>query len=177
LNGLGVKFTGFATTYVDSGAVWRLAGAGSDHRIVNDGTIAAYGEVITQGQLVSDPGYSGVVSLDPGGIARFAGAVSADETVAFTGAGGEMDLARPLGFAGTIGGFGAGDTIDLVRSAADGLSFAGGQLTVTNQGVMVADLAFSGNYTTADFALSPDDHGGIDITFAADAAHLLAMKG
>jgi hypothetical protein len=50
-------------------------------------------------------------------------------------------------------------------------------LTVTSQGVMVADLAFSGNYTTADFALSPDGHGGTDITFAADAARLLAMKG
>jgi hypothetical protein len=177
LNGLGVKFTGFTMTYVDYGAAWRLAGAGSDHRIVNDGTIAVYGEVITQGQLVSDPGYKGLVSLDPGGVAKFAGAVSADETVAFTGAGGEMDLARPLGFAGTIGGFGAGDTIDLLHNAADGLSFADSHLIITNQGVTVADLTFSGNYAAADFALSPDNHGGTDITFAVDAAPLLAMKG
>lgn len=176
LPGLGVKFTGFSSVYVDSGAVWRLAGAGPAHRIVNDGTIAVYGKIITQGQLISDAGYSGTVSVDPGGVARFNGAVSADETVAFTGDGGTAVLARPLDFAGTVGGFGAGDTIDLVKSAADGLSFANGQLTVTNQGAAVADLHLFGSFTTADFALSPDTHGGTEITFA-DPAPLLAMKG
>ncbi|HJU18119.1 MAG TPA: hypothetical protein VJ770_16825 [Stellaceae bacterium] len=176
LNGLGVKFTGFSAIYADYGAVWRLAGAGPEHRIVNDGTIAVSGEVITQGHLVSDPGHQGVVSIYPGGLARFAGAVGADETIPLTGNGGTMDLARPLDFSGTIGGFGAGDAIDLVKNAADGLSLGNGHLTVTNQGVTVADLALAGTYTAADFALSPDDHGGTDITFAAGTS-LLAMKG
>jgi len=78
---------------------------------------------------------------------------------------GLMDLTAPLGFAGTVAGFGTGDTIDLINTAETSFNFAAGVLTVKNGTAVVASLKFAGTYTTADFALTTDNNGGHLITF------------
>jgi len=93
-----------------------------------------------------------------------AGAASG-QTVDFLATTGALDLQTPLDFAGTIAGFAGSDTIDLLKTAATGLSYSGGTLTVLDQSATVATLRFSGSYTQSDFALTSDGHGGALIKF------------
>ncbi|MGH7110364.1 MAG: hypothetical protein ACREFK_08040, partial [Stellaceae bacterium] len=162
LDGLGTKFSGFYNVVVDPGAVWTLSG--SAPAIDDDGTLVAKGNDLTLGQIVSDPGDKGHITVD--GTATFAGAVGAQELV--FNAAGTMRLDHPLTFKGTITEF---DTIDLVNQAANGFSFAhhrvSDRLSVTENGATVADLHLRGygGYASADFTLSSDGHSGTDITF------------
>jgi hypothetical protein len=151
LTGLGANFTDFPDIAIAPAADW----------------------VFTD----MDPDAATAVTIGNGATAEFAGPVGNGQSVTFTGSAGALKLDAAGSFAGTIAGFGAGDSIDLLHSAADGLSFAGGQLMVTNQGVTVADLAFAGSYKAVDFALSPDGNSGTEIVFAAGTAGLVAMKG
>jgi hypothetical protein len=89
---------------------------------------------------------------------------AATQHVNFQAATGELDLGKPASFLGTIAGFGSMDKIDLLSTVATNLAFAGGKLTVENGTATVATLAFSGTYTTSNFALGPDGHGGSLIT-------------
>jgi hypothetical protein len=86
--------------------------------------------------------------------------------VSFQQAGGDLELAKPTTFLGTIANFGALDKIDLLNTPATSLSFAAGKLTVFNGSTKAATLAFSGSYQTTNFALGSDSHGGSLITWA-----------
>jgi len=52
-----------------------------------------------------------------------------------------------------------------VKTAANHETFAGGVLSVTNGTTSVANLHFTGPYTSASFALHTDHHGGTLISF------------
>jgi len=77
-----------------------------------------------------------------------------------------LDMTKPLDFLGTVAGFGASDTVDLLNTAETGYSFASGVLTVTDGSATVAKLHFGGSYTTASFTLATDGHSGTFITFS-----------
>jgi hypothetical protein len=78
-----------------------------------------------------------------------------------------LELGAAGSFAGTIIGFSGSDAIDVLNTAVTGLSYSGtstsGTLTVSGSGGTIAELKFSGDYTTASFALASDGHGGTDI--------------
>lgn len=174
LSGLGTRFTGFSGLTVDPGAAWRLSGAERALSVVNDGTITVEGGSLVVGAVASDPGSSGTLDIGRGGAAGLTRA-AAGERVAFTAAGGRLRLFQPLQFLGAILGFGRREAIDLAGRQADTASFADHHLTVSNAGTVIADLHLAGGYASGDFAISPDGHGGTDITFApGTAAALLA---
>jgi hypothetical protein len=50
------------------------------------------------------------------------------------------------------------------------LSFANGTLTLQNGDTVVETLLFAGDYTSANFTLSSDQHGGTDINYVATGA-------
>jgi hypothetical protein len=88
------------------------------------------------------------------------------ETVVFDAhAGWTVTLDDP--FTGTILGFTAGDILDLAGRAATGVTYSGGVLTVQNGGTVVAAVNLAGSYTTADFSIGSDGHGGTNIGIAA----------
>ncbi len=92
------------------------------------------------------------------------GSVGSGQTVAMIG-NDTLILDNPASFAGTISGFGAGDTIDLTNIASGGasLSFIGGTLSVTSGGA-AANLHFAGAYLAGDFTLGSDAGAGTLVT-------------
>ncbi|MBS0558591.1 MAG: hypothetical protein JSR21_00905 [Proteobacteria bacterium] len=152
-------------TQVEANGILRVGNGGvANAAIVGSGGMA----FIHAGGAIT-----GGLTLD-GGEAIIAGSASAGQTVAFGGADGLLELENLPEFAATIGGFGAGDAIDLAgfgyapgetRSFAPNGGNTGGTLTVTN-GTHQAQLTLAGSYQTSDFTLSSDHAGGTLIRFA-----------
>ncbi len=117
------------------------------------GTLALTGVVIGTGTLVVGAGAT--LSL---------AAVGGGETISFAGASGVLAYA-PMNFAGPIANFAAGDTIDLLSTAATAAAFSGKDIVVTlangDKDELSTTTAQTGSLTTAS-----DGHGGTDITFA-----------
>ena len=107
---------------------------------------------------------TGAFKLGGGASLALHGA-GAGQTIGFTAGGGTLALSKPITFAGIINGFTAGDSIDLVNTPETSWGFAGGILQVSSGRTKVAGLHFGGHYTTANFAVGGDGHGGTLITF------------
>jgi hypothetical protein len=131
----------------------------------NNGTIEAASGVVTSmygvaGKGTLEVGATGTLSLQNGALAG--------QTLDFLAATGLVELDHPLSFFGQIVGFHAGDIIDLTKPtgfAETGYSYSGGVLTIMDGSATVASLHFQGNYTTSDFSLGADGHGGLYLTF------------
>jgi hypothetical protein len=114
-----------------------------------------------------DIGNTGSVRLDNGATTG----TMVDFLAGSPGVTGLLDLQKPLSFLGTIGGFGTGDTIDLLNTIATAVSYqgnascSGGVLTVMNGVTTAAKLHLAGCYATFDFSLASDGHGGTSIGF------------
>lgn len=123
---------------------------------------------------------TGMMKTDAGATLRFANKVASTLTARFAGAGGALALGAPAQFAATIAGFAAGETIDLVNTAATGAVLnASDQLVITDGATAVATLQLSGDYAGDSFDLASDGHGGTAITLtpgpaAAPAARLVS---
>lgn len=99
--------------------------------------------------------------------------------LAFPPGGAALQLDHSAAFAGSITGFGGGDSIDLADIAFNGTATTlgyfgndgntGGHLAVSD-GNHAAALTLLGQYSAASFVLSADGHGGTIIT-AADTAN------
>ena len=135
--------------------------------IGNAGLLAASGGTLVIGGSVTGTGTAHILS---GATMQFLSNVAATQTVAFESGASTLDLAEAAGFAAHIAGFAAGDTVDLLGSAATTLSYAGGALTVDNGTTKIAKLAIRGKYATANFKLTSDGHGGSLIGYAAPHA-------
>jgi hypothetical protein len=108
-------------------------------------------------------------------------------TVSFASGGTSQVLAlkQPSTTTSTIAGYGKGDKIDLLGIVANKLSYSGtttaGTLTIANGATLIAQLKFSGNYTTASFSLASDGKGGTNITgtglLAAAVSDLTSVGG
>jgi hypothetical protein len=162
------------------GGPLHLSGAGS---FTNTGTVAMIGAgeadigttfinsaAVSVGsgkmEFLSTVGGTGTIGIAAKAAAELAGGAAATQTVSFQQpGGGELDLAKPTTFLGTIANFGTLDKIDLLSAPATSLSFAAGKLTVLDGSTKVATLAFSGSYQTANFALGSDSNGGSLITY------------
>jgi autotransporter passenger strand-loop-strand repeat protein len=127
---------------------------------------------------------SGGLTLEAGKVV-FWGAMSASQTVKFTGSAGTLELDNLAGFNARISGFTkSGQKIDL-RGFAFGAgetrtwtqNGTSGTLTV-HDGGQTAALVLLGTYHTGDFELSTDGHGGTFVKDPGPAAHLIeAMAG
>jgi hypothetical protein len=142
--------------------------------VVNTGTLTFLGPLRNAGTLIAAQGLLTVETITPAGgelavgatgtLALMAGA-PVSQTINFAASGGLLDLADPSAFAGTLTGFGGADHIDLLETAANSLSYAGGVLTVEESGATIARLHVSGAYTTNSFSLGSDGAGGSLIGF------------
>jgi hypothetical protein len=128
-----------------SGAV--ISGYGTvDVGIVNEGLVQASGGTLALTDAVSG---AGTLQVDAGATLQLAG-VGVGGIANFSGAGGVLGLS-PMSFLGAIGGFAAGDTIDLASTAASSARFSGDTIlvTLTAGGTLTLDTtsALSGSLT------------------------------
>jgi hypothetical protein len=70
------------------------------------------------------------------------------------------------GLAGTISGFAQGDTIEVTGITVTGSSYAGGMLTLTDNGPIVATLDLPGTFAAASQFLVTPVNGGEDVTLS-----------
>lgn len=121
----------------------------------------------------------GTIVLAGGASVEVDSAAPASLSTAFkSGAAATLALGAPAGFAATIAGFAAGETIDLIDTAATSAALnASDQLVITNGATTVATLQLRGDYAGDSFDLASDGHGRTAITLtpgpaAAPAARL-----
>jgi fibronectin-binding autotransporter adhesin len=176
LSGLGTNFTGFQNVVVDPGAVWQISDAAalSPATFTNDGTIVVTAGSLDFGAVGEDIGDRGVIDIGRNGLAVFDGAVAAGQTVAFTGTSAQADLADAAGFSGAVTNFQAGDTIDFEGVVANGTNYAGGVLTLTDNGAIVAELTLSTDQANPVFVLGTDGSGGTDVTLQPGHANIFS---
>jgi hypothetical protein len=110
---------------------------------------------------------TGTLQVDTGATLQLAG-VGAGGIADFNGIGGVLGLS-PMSFLGAIGGFAAGDTIDLANTAASSARFSGDTIlvTLTAGGTLTLDTtsALSGSLT-----VTTDTHSDSLITYASSPA-------
>ncbi len=139
----------------------RISGSGVvASQINNDGTVEARGAL----NLVQTVSGTGVLQVDPGSTLVLGG-VGSGQAVRFMGAGGVLGL-QPACFLGTVGGFAAGDTIDLFNTAGHAAAFSGDMLVVTLADGGTLDLATS-SALTGTLSVAAGTHGDTLIRYAA----------
>jgi VCBS repeat-containing protein len=135
--------------------------------VANDGTLWANGGAVT---LEGDVNGSGSARISGNGSLEIGGAFN--ERIMFDdSASGTLKLDHPDAFSGVLTGFGGHDVLDLsgILGASASLSYvenaqgSGGVLSVTD-GAHSAKIAFSGQFSTADFHITADDHGSVNHT-------------
>jgi hypothetical protein len=170
--GTGVSDVAVATT--NSGAVSVKQGTLEfSSTVANTGTMTATGSVLQLDQAASGVG---ALDIGSGGVVNILQGTDSGQTVKYLGTG-KLALETPGTFAGHISGFGGSDLIDLVSKAATSESFSGGVLTVLNGLTPVAHLHFNGSYTSNNFTLSSDAHGGTLIHYKAAVATQASLLG
>jgi len=132
------------------------------------------GTVLDKGMIVANPGMlvlaggisgAGAIAIDSGSVLSVTGKLAAHGLAFLVGGGETLKLGKPGSATTKLSGFGAGDTIDLVKTVGTAASFAGGVLTVSGTAGSVATLHFAGHYSSANFLLATDHHGGTTISF------------
>ena len=149
-----------------------LVESGGKATVVSGGTFTSgvdYG-VLT----VSSGGHvSGGLTISGGGTASISGSVAAGQSITLAGNGETLALYAVANFHATIGGFSTSDRIDLggfsysaseTFTYTEAASLLSGTLSV-NDGVQSANLTLLGNYTSANFALANDGHGGTYVKY------------
>lgn len=110
---------------------------------------------------------TGALGLGSGSVADLGGTVTSGFAVNFKDATDTLDLSNPAGFAGTIKGFVAGDTIDLLNTPAasiTGESYGAHALTIDLAGGGSYALFIPGSFTSSSFVIAADGHNGAAIT-------------
>jgi hypothetical protein len=130
--------------------------------VSNTGSITAAGGVLEIEQQITG---AGQMNIDAAATLQVDAASTPAEVVSFTGAGATLALGLASSFESRIRGFAAGDTIDLLDTAATAATFeAGDKLVITDGGSAVATLRLIGAYGGSTFTVASDGHGGTDIT-------------
>jgi hypothetical protein len=179
---LVLQRTTFAATTLTIAANGVLEGYATVRgEVVNEGTITAskgamtfVGNVINNGAIYASASSvaiagsltgSGTITLGAGSKLSFLGSAASSDTLDFQAESSVIDLSHPSVFAAALVGFGMGDVIDLLKTTATGLTYSSGILDIMDGAKTVAALHFSGAYTTSDFSVTADAHGGTDIGF------------
>jgi autotransporter passenger strand-loop-strand repeat protein len=181
---LVVESGGIASgTIVSSGGDIYVSSAGTANgTVISSGGYAylesagtANGTVVSSGgtfEVLSGGIVAGGVTLAGGTAYIDSATVGAGQTVTFAGGNGDLVLQQPTAFSAAIGGFAAGDTIDLGTFAyattetatfVEAASKTSGTLTIFD-GAQTEKLTFLGTYATSNFALATDGSQGTLIT-------------
>jgi hypothetical protein len=163
---------GASTTVVLNGTLNAIANlgtftiaGGSNSAFSNNGTMmVGNGDTLSVTSAIAG---TGTIEISTAGVANFATAVAAGQTLEFTDATGILALQAPSSFAAVISGLKIGDTIDLAGIAATkALWNAGspGSLALTNSGTAVATLSLLGDYSKDAFVMTGNGPSGTTIT-------------
>ncbi len=144
------------------------AGTLSAAAVGNAGLLVASGGKLVVGGSISGTGAMHILS---GALLDLTGSVVASQTITFESGANTLALGDPLGVSGHILDFATGDAIDLLGSTATSLSYASGALTVSNGTTKIAKLEVKGHYSSGNFKLASDGHGGALISYAATGAN------
>lgn len=166
---IGERLESAAATLINRGlilvsdAALEITAGGPGDRLQNDGLISIRSPNRTPQLTYVSAGILGVgtVSLGPYVTFEAASAVGAGQTFVFEpGGAGTTTLRIDAGalFAGTVAGFGMGDTLQLISSRWDAAAYRqtdayGGVLTLSLGGAVVQAVTFRGIYTIASFGL------------------------
>ncbi len=123
----------------------------------NSMTVAANGELQCFGALTDD----GTVSLEAHSVASLE-AVAAEQIISFDGLRASLVLRSPGGFLGSIRGFAPTHKI-VLEADVTSVAFAGGVLTATGPGGIVAQLKMKGTYDPPPFQFAPGFPGVITV--------------
>jgi len=126
------------------------------------GTLVAAGTLSLRGFAVG----SGTIAITAGADLSVNGVCGVRHLEFLPGAGATLAVSQSQHFTSIIGGFAAGDTIDLVHVAATSASFGGTTLTLTGLSGAVASLHFAAGYPANAFTATSDGHGGTNIHLA-----------
>ena len=162
LSGLGTSFTGFDSVTVDSAATWLLTGTNT---LGIGTTLTNFGTLKDAATLAN----SGLIDIEAGASLDLFGGGSGNGSIAFVGSGDILQIGSsgsPATLTNAVTGFAQGDTIDFAGIVADGDTYAGGVLSLTNSGTVVAGLTLSTSVINPVFTLSSDGSGGTLVTVA-----------
>ncbi len=145
---------------------------GSGAVLVNAGLIelgAQHNPAITIGPDIVGTGtieLNAPNDLDLTTRAEFGGLVGAGQTIEMNAApllisGASLTIDKPSGFHATIADFAANDFIDLKNTTVTSDVFSNGVLTLHDAAKPVAQLRFSGSYTTSDFVIQQQSNGTV----------------
>ena len=143
----------------------QYGGATTVNGALNSSTVNDRGGSITFNSALTSASATTSLTMQNGAALEFNAAVSSSQTVTFQDPTGTLYLGSGAtgGFDGTIGGFVAGDEIDLIQQSATSLSYSGGMLDVFNGSTQIAALHLTGSYSTSSFTLAGDGNFGVKI--------------
>jgi hypothetical protein len=154
-----------ASTMMLAGTLIKAAGSGISKisaKISDSGLVeVASGTLDIAAALAGN----GMLRIDAGATLELDSTLAKGATATFTGSNATLMLATPSGTAGTIAGFTAGDTIDLLAVTATSASLNKfDQLSIFNGTSKIATLRLTGSYVGQRFTVASDGHGGSNIT-------------
>ena len=175
----GIVFNDTVTTTVSFGTV------------VNAGTILAAGTGSVSavyfgqgGRLTNQAsgtisGANGGVGLVGGGtIDNFGAIIGGNGTAVSFGAGNDVLIVETSAvFGGALAGFAAGDTIDFAQETVTSVGFVNNSLTAFNNGTAIGTIGVIGTFTAGQLALTPDGHGGTDVTLGISSPSTIVNTG
>jgi len=131
--------------------------------LTNNGSITFEAGTFSLAGAVSGTGSFGLEDTN----LQFDSSVSAGQSISDLSGADELTLEQAQSFAGTISGFGTGDTIDAVNFLLSGTTFnfvensggTGGTLTL-HDASLTANILMTGKYSNSDFTLAPDSGTG-----------------
>jgi hypothetical protein len=171
------QVTDFGSIQVDAGAIWGFVDAtklGKGVTVTNDGTIAQGAGASLS--IVGPVEGTGAINIGNAGL-ELGGSVSSGQQISFTGLGETLALGDAPGFAGTIGGFAAGETILLEKLSqfdVRDISLSGDVLTIDTVGGSIAlTFANGSDFGSENFHDFKDGNGvGITLTGGGKMAFL-----
>src|SRR5215472_14762677 len=162
------SFSGFGVLTEDAGASWQMPG----HWSFVTGTIAA-GAVLelptTNFAFTGSLANSGTIDIENGASLTLSAGGSGSGNISFSGTGDILQIGSPgapAALANPITGFAPSDTIDMAGLVANGETYSGGVLTLTNNGNVVSKLTLATTLPNPVFALAADGNGGTRVTVA-----------
>jgi hypothetical protein len=153
------------TGTIDNAGLLIASGTISASTLSNVGTLAIIANsALTIGSAITaDATHPGVVDIAAHATLTLAGSVAANQEIAFAGPGVTLVLAYPSAFAGSLGGFAPGDTIDLANLHLIAASAFGGTLDLTLANGATFDLRLDAPLSAPALTLAADGHGGTDL--------------
>ncbi len=166
--GSGTNRTYVQGAFTNSGTILVTAGILEEQTLVNNGIVTISNATEqTDTNVTASAGKTGRFALTGNATLYDVGGIAAGQTIALSGTNDLVQINNGATLAAAVTGFGASDTIDLQNTVANGLAYAGGVLTLTENTTVVSTLTVATVAGAGTFSLVQDSAGnGTDIILA-----------